>query len=110
MPNVRLALAQTNPTVGSIAGNLAGILAVVEEAAAKQADLVVFGEMSVTGYPIEDLATRESFVLDAELAVRELAAELKSKGLGHIAVVIGHPSMASAQDQQDGPLLITQLQ
>lgn len=99
MPNVRLALAQTNPTVGSIAGNLAGILAVVEEAAAKQADLVVFGEMSVTGYPIEDLATRESFVLDAELAVRELAAELKSKGLGHIAVVIGHPSIASAQDQ-----------
>jgi NAD+ synthase (glutamine-hydrolysing) len=99
MPNVRLALAQTNPTVGSIADNLAGILAVVEEAAAKQADLVVFGEMSVTGYPIEDLATRESFVLDAELAVRELAAELKSKGLGHIAVVIGHPSMASAQDQ-----------
>ena len=99
MPNVRLALAQTNPTVGSIAGNLAGILAVVEEAAAKQADLVVFGEMSVTGYPIEDLATRESFVLDAELAIRELAAELKSKGLGHIAVVIGHPSMASAQDQ-----------
>jgi NAD+ synthase (glutamine-hydrolysing) len=99
MPNVRLALAQTNPTVGSIAGNLAGILAVVEEAAAKQADLVVFGEMSVTGYPIEDLATRESFVLDAELAVRELAAALKSKGLEHIAVVIGHPSMASAQDQ-----------
>ncbi|MFM2277736.1 MAG: hypothetical protein RIT12_1132, partial [Actinomycetota bacterium] len=99
MPNVRLALAQTNPTVGSIAVNLAGILAVVEEAAAKQADLVVFGEMSVTGYPIEDLATRESFVLDAELAVRELAAELKSKGLGHIAVAIGHPSMASAQDQ-----------
>ncbi|MEY3933561.1 MAG: hypothetical protein RLZZ606_160, partial [Actinomycetota bacterium] len=99
MPNVRLALAQTNPTVGSIAGNVAGILAVVEEAAAKQADLVVFGEMSVTGYPIEDLATRESFVLDAELAVTELAAELKGKGLGDIAVVIGHPSLASAQDQ-----------
>ena len=99
MPNVRLALAQTNPTVGSIAGNMANILAVVEEAAAKQADLVVFGEMSVTGYPIEDLATRESFILDAELAVRELASELKSRHLGDIAVVIGHPSMASAQDQ-----------
>lgn len=99
MPDVRLALAQTNPTVGSIAGNMANILAVIEEAAKKKADLVVFGEMSVTGYPIEDLATRESFVLDAELAVRELAAELKSRNLGDIAVVIGHPSMASAQGQ-----------
>ena len=99
MPNVRLALAQTNPTVGAIASNVANILAVVEEAAKRQADLVVFGEMTVTGYPIEDLATRESFILDAELAVRELAIELKSRNLGDIAVVVGHPSMASAQDQ-----------
>jgi NAD+ synthase (glutamine-hydrolysing) len=99
MPNVRLALAQTNPTVGAIASNIANILAVVEEAAKRQADVVVFGEMTVTGYPIEDLATRESFILDAELAVRELAIELKSRKLGDIAVVIGHPSMASAQDQ-----------
>lgn len=99
MPNVRLALAQTNPTVGGIKVNVADILAVVEKAALRQADIVVFGEMSVTGYPIEDLASRESFILDSELAVRSLASELKSKDLGHIAVVIGHPSMASAHDQ-----------
>ena len=99
MPNVRLALAQTNPIVGDIQGNMAGILAVVELAAKREADIVVFGEMSATGYPIEDLATRESFILDAELAVRNLASELKSKNLGHMAVVLGHPSMASAQDQ-----------
>jgi NAD+ synthase (glutamine-hydrolysing) len=55
--------------------------------------------MAVTGYPIEDLATRESFILDSELAVRELAQDLVKKNLGHILVVIGHPSMASAQDQ-----------
>ena len=76
MPNVRLALAQTNPTVGAIASNVANILAVVEEAAKRQADLVVFGEMTVTGYPIEDLATRESFILDAELAVKLYQTEL----------------------------------
>ena len=99
MPNVRLALAQTHPIVGDIKGNMAGILTVVELAAKREADIVVFGEMSATGYPIEDLATRESFILDAELAVRNLASELKSKNLGHIAVVLGHPSMASAQDQ-----------
>jgi NAD+ synthase (glutamine-hydrolysing) len=95
MPNLRLALAQTNPTVGNIAGNLEAILAVVEEANRRSADIVVFGEMAVTGYPIEDLATRESFVLDSEQAVRNLATELVSRSLGHIAVVIGHPSMAA---------------
>ena len=99
MPLVRLALAQTNPTVGAIADNMANVLVTIEVAAQRGADLVVFGEMAVTGYPIEDLATRESFILDSELAVRELAQELVKKNLGHIAVVIGHPSMASAQDQ-----------
>lgn len=99
MSNVRLALAQTNPTVGNIAGNIANVISLVEIAAARNADIVVFGEMTVTGYPIEDLATRESFVLDAELAVRNLALTLKHKGFGHIAVVVGHPSMATPQKQ-----------
>jgi NAD+ synthase (glutamine-hydrolysing) len=99
MPNVRLALAQTNPTVGALASNIADILASIELAAQRGADVVVFGEMAVTGYPIEDLATRESFILDSELAVRELAQNLVKKNFSHIAVVIGHPSMASAQDQ-----------
>ena len=76
MPNVRLALAQTNPIVGDITGNLAGILAAGQLAAQRNADILVFGEMSATGYPIEDLAIRESFILDAELAVRNLAIEL----------------------------------
>jgi NAD+ synthase (glutamine-hydrolysing) len=99
MSNVRLALAQTNPTVGDIAGNIAQVLSAVETAATRKADVVVFGEMTVTGYPIEDLATRESFVLDAELAVRDLALTLKHKGFGQIAVVVGHPSMATPQKQ-----------
>ncbi len=99
MPLVRLALAQTNPTVGAIDGNMANVLEIIEQAAQRGADLVVFGEMAATGYPIEDLATRESFILDSELAVRELTQVLVKKNLGHIAVVIGHPSMASAQDQ-----------
>jgi len=99
MPNLRLAIAQTNPVVGDIGGNIANIMAVVAQAAAKGSDVVVFGEMSVTGYPIEDLASRETFILDAELAVRKLATDLKSKGFGHVLVVLGHPAMASAQQQ-----------
>lgn len=99
MPNLRLALAQTNPVVGDIVGNIANIFEVVIEATGKGADVVVFAEMAVTGYPIEDLASRESFILDAELAVRKLAADLKSQDLGHVLVVLGHPAMASAQEQ-----------
>jgi NAD+ synthase (glutamine-hydrolysing) len=99
MPNLRLAIAQTNPVVGDISGNIANIMAVVAQAATKGSDVVVFGEMSVTGYPIEDLASRETFILDAELAVRKLATDLKSKGFGHVLVVLGHPAMASVQQQ-----------
>jgi NAD+ synthase (glutamine-hydrolysing) len=99
MPNVRLALAQTNPTVGAIQANLREILAQVTIAKQSGADIVVFGEMALTGYPIEDLASRESFILEAELAVKSLAAKISELGYNELAVVIGHPAMASAQDQ-----------
>jgi NAD+ synthase (glutamine-hydrolysing) len=99
MPNVRLALAQTNPTVGDIQGNLVGIWNVIEQAVTDEADILVFGEMAITGYPIEDLASRESFILEAELAVRDLAKKLTSSQFKDLAVVLGHPAMASAQEQ-----------
>lgn len=99
MSKVRLALAQTNPTVGAISGNLEQVVQVIETAAKAGADLVVFGEMAVTGYPVEDLATSEKFLLDSELAVRNLAQTLLTKGLGDTTVVIGHPALASAQEQ-----------
>ena len=99
MPIVRLALAQTNPTVGAIEANLSQALAEIRKAKEQSADLVVFGEMAITGYPIEDLASRESFILDAELAVRRLANDLSSPEFTGLAVVIGHPAMASAQEQ-----------
>ena len=99
MPNVRLALAQTNPTVGAIQANLTDILAQVTIAQQGGADIVVFGEMALTGYPIEDLASRESFILEAELAVKSLAFKISELGYNELAVVIGHPAMAGAQDQ-----------
>ena len=99
MPIVRLALAQTNPTVGAIEANLAQAIVEIRKAKEQGADLVVFGEMAITGYPIEDLASRESFILEAELAVRSIASELSSPEFSDLAVVIGHPAMASAQEQ-----------
>ena len=94
MPKVRLSLAQINPTVGDISANTADIMASCAKAAAEGADIVVFGEMSVTGYPIEDLATRETFVLRAEGATEQLANDLLASGLGDLMVVVGHPSLA----------------
>ncbi|MBI3087895.1 MAG: NAD+ synthase, partial [Candidatus Omnitrophica bacterium] len=55
MPTLRVALAQTNVTVGDLAGNRARILERLVRAKAWQADLVVFPELAVTGYPPEDL-------------------------------------------------------
>ncbi|KQO65289.1 NAD+ synthase [Curtobacterium sp. Leaf261] len=91
MPRLRLALAQTNPVVGAFARNAEGILAATREAAAQGADLVAAGEMAVSGYPIEDLASRPSFLRAAREAVETLARRLDEEGLGHVPVVVGHP-------------------
>jgi NAD+ synthase (glutamine-hydrolysing) len=99
MPIVRLALAQTNPTVGAIQANLSNIIEQILLAHENKADLVVFGEMALTGYPIEDLASRESFILEAELAIKSLAEKISQLGLLDMTVVIGHPAMATAQEQ-----------
>ena len=98
MPNVRLALAQTNPTVGDIFGNSEQIFAAVCDSAAQGANLVLFGEMALTGYPIEDLSARPEFLQDAVRGVDRLAARIASYGLGHVAVVVGHPRPVESND------------
>jgi NAD+ synthase (glutamine-hydrolysing) len=86
-----LALAQTNPVVGDLSGNSSQIVSAAAEAAAAGADLVAFGEMAVSGYPIEDLASRPSFLTDARTAVSALAKRLQDEGLGDLVVIVGHP-------------------
>ncbi len=99
MAKVRLALAQTNPVVGAISNNLADCLEWVKQAHDQGADIVLFGEMSATGYPIEDLATRPGFVQQAEAAIDAFAKQLQDSGLGEMHVVIGHPALAPTEDQ-----------
>lgn len=89
MTTMRLALAQVNPTVGDLAGNAAIVLGRTKEAVASGADLVVFPEMMLTGYPIEDLALRSSFQRASRLAIVELARRLGAEGCGGAAVVVG---------------------
>lgn len=91
MPRLRLALAQSNPIVGDLVGNADQIVAAAHTAAEQGADLLALGEMALTGYPIEDLASRPSFLVDASQAVTALAARLEAEGLGHLPVVVGHP-------------------
>jgi NAD+ synthase (glutamine-hydrolysing) len=98
MPKVRLALAQTNPVVGDIGANTDQAFEAVKAAVTNGANLVLFGEMAITGYPIEDLAARESFIMAAASAVTTLATRLEQAGFGEIAVVIGHPALAPERD------------
>ncbi|MBV9160671.1 MAG: NAD+ synthase [Pseudonocardiales bacterium] len=90
MPQLRLALAQVNPCVGDIAGNTTMIAARCREATAAGAHLVVFGEMALTGYPVEDLALRESFVSGSVQALQTLATRLARDGFGELAAVVGY--------------------
>ncbi|MFJ4470721.1 NAD+ synthase [Streptomyces sp. NPDC089424] len=90
MPQLRLALNQIDSRVGDIAGNAETILARTRQCAERGAHLVAFPEMVLTGYPVEDLALRSSFVEASRAALRSLAARLAEEGLGNLPVVVGY--------------------
>ncbi|HEY7433460.1 MAG TPA: NAD+ synthase [Streptosporangiaceae bacterium] len=90
MATLRIALAQVNSTVGDLTGNAAAVVEWTRRAAARGARLVVFPEMMLSGYPIEDLALRTSFVTACAAELERLAASLADAGLGDIAVVTGY--------------------
>ncbi|WP_336210465.1 NAD+ synthase [Nonomuraea sp. LPB2021202275-12-8] len=95
MAQLRIALAQTNPTVGDLAGNADRLITWTREAAKRGAHLAVFTEMFLTGYPVEDLVLRTSFV-DASIAtLDEVALRLKQEGLGELPVVVGYVDRAN---------------
>jgi NAD+ synthase (glutamine-hydrolysing) len=83
---MRLGLAQIDPVVGDLDGNRDLILARIEEARAAGAELVVFPELAVTGYPPEDLLLRPGFVRAARASLDEIAA-----GTREIVALVGAP-------------------
>jgi NAD+ synthase (glutamine-hydrolysing) len=87
---LRIALAQVNATVGDLDGNAELIVEWTRRAAARGARVVVFPEMMLTGYPVEDLALRASFVKASIAGLHKVAARLADEGLGGIAVVTGY--------------------
>jgi NAD+ synthase (glutamine-hydrolysing) len=84
MHPLRIALAQINTTVGDLNGNVAKILANVKKAKAQKADMVVFPELAIPGYPPEDLLLKPSFV-EANLAALEQVAAASED----ILIVVG---------------------
>src|ERR1700733_14095156 len=87
---LRIAMAQVNATVGDLDGNAELIVAWTRQAAERGARVVVFPEMMLTGYPVEDLALRASFVEASIATLHAVAARLQADGLGGIAVVTGY--------------------
>ncbi|MCX2967794.1 MULTISPECIES: NAD+ synthase [Streptomyces] len=99
MPQLRLALNQIDATVGDLARNAEAVVHWTRHAAEQGAHLVAFPEMMLTGYPVEDLALRSSFVAASRAALTALAARLVREELGEVPVVVGYLDRA----EQHGP-------
>jgi len=77
---MKLAIAQINPTVGDIPANSAKIKRCIQDAQKQHADLVVFGELSMTGYPPRDLLLKPSFIDDNIAALKDIAGACRRCG------------------------------
>lgn len=96
---MRIALAQINTTVGDIAGNSAKVAEWAARAAGEGADLVLFPELTLPGYPAEDLYLQPDFTTHSAEAVAELAGELAIPAL----VGFAEPAAAAGQRSRDRP-------
>ncbi len=92
---LRIALAQVNPTVGDLVANAALVRQNYKQAQEAGANVVVFPEMVLTGYPVEDLALRPSFQSASQRAIKELAAQLT----GEIVTIVGYLDQVNGAPQ-----------
>ena len=84
MDEMRVALAQLNPVVGDLNGNVEKVITAAREAADAQCDLVAFPELMITGYPPEDLVLKPSFVDDNLIALQHVASSM-----GNVSAIVG---------------------
>ena len=96
---LRVALAQVNPTVGDLVGNAALIKDGVAAAAAQGAQIAIFPEMVLTGYPVEDLALRPSFQQASRAALAKLATEIDHS----IVAIVGYLDQVVTTDGAGKP-------
>ena len=94
LDKLAIALAQLNPTVGDVAGNADKVRRARKQAAGEGADLILFPELFIAGYPPEDLVLKPAFQAACRAAVEALARETADNGP---AVIVGTPWMESGK-------------
>lgn len=113
---LRIALAQINTTVGDLSGNEKKILLYLNKAKSMHADIVVFPELAIPGYPPEDLLLKEHFVRDNKKFLKKIASQLagitavigfvdidENKNLYNAAAVISHRKIQGTYHKHDLP-------
>jgi NAD+ synthase/NAD+ synthase (glutamine-hydrolysing) len=103
---MRIALGQINPTVGDLAGNVALMLRFARDAAARKADLIVFPELSITGYPPRDLVEKPSFIDRSERAVEQLAEAAREIPITLIAGYVGRSQKPTGKQATNSAAVI----
>ena len=98
---IRVALAQINPTVGDLKKNADLVSKHAFDAANAGAVIVVYPEMILTGYPVEDLANRASFRDASIAAVSELATRINNEGNGDLTLLVGYLGQTPAGKPQN---------
>ena len=85
---ISIALAQLNPTVGDLSGNASLIISAWEKAGESKADIMVCGELTLSGYPAEDLVLKKSFQTQIKKSVLDIAEQTRHGGP---AIIFGAP-------------------
>jgi NAD+ synthase (glutamine-hydrolysing) len=92
---MKIALCQINSTVGDIYGNTTKIISCIKKAKENNSELIVFPELSVCGYPPEDLLLQNNFVEKCELAINTIAEQSQQ-----IAIIVGAPSLNTKKNEK----------
>ena len=85
---MKIALAQINYHIGNFQSNLSKIIKAINSARGKNADLVIFSELSVCGYPPQDLLDQNDFIQECLISIQKIANHSKN-----IGVIVGSPSI-----------------
>jgi NAD+ synthase (glutamine-hydrolysing) len=105
MPQLRVALAQVDVTVGDFAHNADVVLQWAALARERGAHIVAFPEGTLTGYPAEDLVLRQSFVAASQATLEQVARRLAADGLGDLVVVVGYVDRMPGADPHAEPIV-----
>ena len=97
--NLRIAIGQINPTVGELDSNLSKVVNACDIADEQDSEIIVFGELAISGYPIGDLALRRDFLESSERIIKDLVH--RSTAWPNLHIVLGYPRLAPQNKYHD---------